>query len=594
MKIAALRELVNTTEPEGWSPQQTEAFLKTFPPLSVELDRASEFGKRLHRALAYHDFRYYLVKAMGMGWKEIQIIRTGETVGVGFSVGDEAWPLHDVMIDFIMEPINRKVLLAPRGSYKSTLVLYWLSWQIGRNPNIRILFNTETYSNALTYIQSMKTVLLQDDYVEIFGEMRGDTGWKDSGLRVGPSYPGHQIERSHCKGRTAKEATLQPAGVDKGITGGHYEIIVNDDVVTETNTRTKHGLQKTIDWYRSLEPILDPGSLVLNIGTRYDHGDLYGELDENHHELYRWLVLEADTGDFKPTYRHLTEKWLREKYDTMGSYMYSCQYRNKPISHEDQLFFREQFQLIHPDDVPFGVNRYLLVDAAASAEGGLSRTAMAVVALDSLKNIYVVHAFIKKLKPSEVVAEIFSTYFQFGVRHMTIEQTAWAEVYKALIETEERLRQQHITIRALRNRTERSKDQRILSLQGPFEAGRIFWVDTIDKELLHTIGGAAYGEIVEEFVDFPKGKRKDFADALSDVMWIDSKGSACPAPRHNHRPVTSRQPVHLDKMVNGRYPSQMPTQPRQAAATTSISSRRPSQGGWRERKVVGGRYRANS
>ncbi len=594
MKIAALRKLVKSTEPETWLPQQTEAFLKTFPPLSVELDRASGFGKRLHRALAYHDFRYYLIKAMDRGWKDVTIIRTGQTVGVGFSVGDEAWPLHDEMIDFIMEPVNRKVLLSPRGSYKSTLVLYWLSWQIGRNPNIRILYNTETYSLALAYIQSMKTVMLQDEYVEIFGEMRGDTGWKDSGLRVGPSYPGHQIERSHCKGRTSKEATLQPAGVDKGITGGHYEIIVNDDVVTETNTRTKHGIQKVIDWYKSLEPILDPGSLVMLVGTRYDHGELFGELKENHYELYRWMVLEADTGDFKPTFRHLTEEWLREKYETMGSYMYSCQYRNNPISHEDQLFFRERFQLINSDDVPYDVNRYLLVDAASSAEGGLSRTAMAVVALDSLKNIYVLHAFIKKLKPSEVIEEIFSTYFQFGVRHMTMEQTAWAEVYKALIETEERLRQQHITIRSLRNRTERSKDQRILSLQGPFESGRIFWVDTIEKDLLHTTGGAAYGEIVEEFVGFPKAKRKDFADALSDVMWIDSQGSACPAPRHNHRQVANRQPVHLDKMVNGRYPSQMPTQPREVMGKSSISSRRPAQGGWRERKVVGGRYRVNS
>lgn len=594
MKISDLRELIKSTEPEVFTGEQVEALLEAFPPLSVNSDRESDFGNRLHRAIAYHDFRYYLIKAMDRGWKEVTIIRTGQTVGVGFSVGDEAWPLHDAMIDFIMEPVNRKVLLAPRGSYKSTLVLYWLSWQIGRNPNIRILYNTETYSLALAYIQSMKTVILQDEYTEIFGEMRGDTGWKDSGLRVGPSYPGRQSEDSHCKGRTSKEATLQPAGVDKGITGGHYEIIVNDDVVTETNTRTKNGIQKVIDWYRSLEPILDPGSLVMLVGTRYDHGELFGELEENHYELYRWMVLEADTGDFKPTYRHLTEEWLREKYETMGSYMYSCQYRNKPISHEDQLFFREQFQLIHPDDVPYGVNRYLLLDAAASAEGGLSRTAMVVVGLDSLKNIYVLHAFIKKLKPSEVLNELFSTYFQFGVKHMTIEQTAWAEVYKALIETEERLRQQHITIRSLRNRTERSKDQRILSLQGPFEAGRIFWVDTIHNDLLHTIGGSAYGEIVEEFIGFPKGKRKDFADALSDVMWIDSNGSACPAPRHNNRQVVSRQQVHLDKMVNGRYPSQMAPQKREVVAKNSITSRRPAQGGWRNRSIVGGRYHVKS
>ncbi len=119
-------------------------------------------------------------------------------------------------------------------------------------------------------------------------------------------------------------------------------------------------------------------------------------------------------------------------------------------------------------------------------------------------------------------------------------------------------------------------------------------MDTIANDLLHTIGGAAYGEIVEEFIGFPKGKRKDFADALSDVMWIDSNGSACPAPRHNNRQVVSRQQVHLDKMVNGRYPSQMAPQKREVVAKNSITSRRPAQGGWRNRSIVGGRYHVKS
>lgn len=580
MNLGEFRDLIKETHPRDWSDDDWKAFDDYLPKLSQTPDRTSEIGEALHRVNAYRDFRYFLTEAMGMGWKEEKIIRTGEIVGRGFVLDDPEWPLHDKMIDHLETVHNRKIVLSPRGSYKSTLVMYWLAWLIGRNPAIRILYNTETYSSARGYVQMMKSILIHPDYEEVFGVMRGQHGWSDSGLRVGPSYDL----------RTSKEPTLQPGGVDKGITGGHYELIVNDDVVSEINTRTRKGLEKTTAWYKMLNPILDPGALMLIVGTRYDDGDLLGHLEKNHHDSYEWLILEADNGDFKPNFKHLTEKFLREQRDEMGSYLYSCQYRNRPISHEDQLFFREQFRIIRHEDVPAGLNVYLLVDTATSVEGGLSRTAMAVVGLDSLRNIYVLDARLGKWKPSLVMENMFDLNAQWIPRHATMEQNAFADVYRALIDIEQRTRQVHLPVRALRNRQDRSKHQRILALQAPFEAGRVYFVDTIDKKLIKVIGTQAHGEIVEEFIRFPKGQHNDFADALSDVMWTDQNGPACPAPRHDpKRQVASSRPVHLDKpMVNGRYPEQMPAQARQTSRSSGLSRRRASTAStWRNKRIVG-------
>ncbi len=583
MNVEELQAFVLHDPPGSYTPEEALSFLEDVSNLEEIPDRDDEFGEKLHKARGWHDFRYFIIDVLDMGWKEAKEVRSGKIIGRGFVFGDPDWPCHDQMVEFLEGPSLKKVMLAPRGSYKSTLIMLRLAWELGRNRELRILYNTETYSSALLYVDSMKAIMENEAYIEVFGKMKGKTGWKNTGLRVSGLT------------RTSKEASLQPSGLDKGITGGHYDIIINDDVVSETNTRTKQGIRKTINWHVMLEPILDPGSMVITNGTRYDDGDLFGHLKSEQEEMYDWLILVAENKDGKPFFRHLTKEWLVEKYKAMGSYAYSCQYMNQPVAHEDQLFFRHQFQIIGPHDVPTMSNTYLLADTATSAEGsGKSRTALIAVAVDSISNIYVLDVQVGKWKPDEVVKRIFAMCAQWRVRHVTMEQTAWSDIYRALIDVECKIRQIFLRIRSLRGRSEKSKEQRILSLQPVFEQGKIFWLVSIPHELLNVSGGEAFGEIPEEFIRFPKGKKKDIADALSDVRWHDRDGAACPGPRYRRgqapRGHSGMNPADAHpalSTVNGKYPANMPPTSREPSTTGGLSGRSPAKAGrWQNKKAV--------
>ena len=172
--------------------------------------------------------------------------------------------VHGQFIDVFKSRAPRKLVVMPRGTFKSTLgsVAYPI-WRLLRDPNLTILLDSELYSNSKNFIREIKGHLQSERMTSLFGDMIGHK-WDEGEIIVGQ--------------RTAnrKEASITAGGIGTTRVGQHYDLIIGDDYNSPQNSETPEKCQKVIDHVRYNLNILNPGGEYLIIGTRYAERDVIG------------------------------------------------------------------------------------------------------------------------------------------------------------------------------------------------------------------------------------------------------------------------------------------------------------------------------
>lgn len=179
--------------------------------------------------------------------------------------------LHGGLVQVLEAPGDRKLILLPRGHQKSTIVsVGWVIQQLLRNPDIRVQIISATWKLSKDLLHQIKRILEDSDLKEIFGVFKSrQTRWSTEFIDIAQSK------------RRSKDPTISTGGINTGKTGSHCDIMVLDDVVSPENTTTPELIRKTVDSYKDLLPLIDPGGVLVVIGTRYSLSDLYGYLIED-------------------------------------------------------------------------------------------------------------------------------------------------------------------------------------------------------------------------------------------------------------------------------------------------------------------------
>lgn len=165
---------------------------------------------------------------------------------------------------------QRKLIVCPRGSFKSSLgVVAFSIFKALRNPNIRILIDSEIYTNSSNFIREIRGHLEGKLLQSVFGEFKTKKDWTEGTLTI--------AQRT----RNLKESTFTASGIGTEKTGQHYDLIIADDLNSPKNSQTDEGRLKVIDHYRYLNAILEPDGEFILIGTRYAANDIYGFVIEN-------------------------------------------------------------------------------------------------------------------------------------------------------------------------------------------------------------------------------------------------------------------------------------------------------------------------
>lgn len=479
-------------------------------------------------------------------------------------------PRYRKYFEFLQSPSRRKMINMPRGTYKSTFLCCHAAREIVRNPDIRILYASETYANSKDYIAWVRRQFESNvDLKTMFGDYVGKTDWRQEKFTV-----------SKRTDISKKESTLTAAGIDVTKTGMHYDLIIVDDPVSEDNTMTSHQMEKTLSWYRLLLSILEPDGTMIICGTRYDDEDLYGHIIRTNPELekfYADLREDQKRPDLMPSeimvekscfaddvqmlnegsnldkircyFEHLDGPFLRKQLLIQGSYIWSCQYQNEPVSSENALFHKGQFRLIPASEVPKLLNIYMLTDSSTTVNG--CHSCVFIIGKDSINNVYVLDGWSDQCKPDEYVNKFFLYWVKWNPRTAGLEKIPINDNYWTMIEREARERQIHVRCEWIMGRTREAKDDRIISQQGRFEGGTVFFSDELEDYLIHLEGTVPFGEIVRQYTRFrPKsGGTKDIPDCLSDMDKRDRRTGSELFPYPRRRGPAPQAPG----TVNGQY-----------------------------------------
>lgn len=207
---------------------------------------------------------------------------------------DLEWGVHGQFINVFESEAPRKLVVMPRGTFKSTLgsVAYPI-WRLLRNPDLTILLDSELYSNSKNFIREIKGHLQSERMTRLFGDQVGSK-WDEGEIIL--------------KTRTTnvKEASITAGGLGTTKVGQHFQLIIADDMNSPQNSETVEKCQKVIDHMRYSLNILNPGGEYLIIGTRYHERDLIGfclkdilqedKLAEGHLELTIKPKVNEDLG----------------------------------------------------------------------------------------------------------------------------------------------------------------------------------------------------------------------------------------------------------------------------------------------------------
>jgi hypothetical protein len=186
-----------------------------------------------------------------------------------FQFKDVNWRTHGRVITTLQSPSKRKLICIPRGCLKSTITsVAFPIWCLNRNPNLRILLDSELYTNSKNFLREIKGYLESDALVDLYGPYKSNT-WNE----------GEIIIKQRTK--VLKEASLTAAGIGTTKVGQHFDIIVGDDYNSQNNTNTPENAQKVISHYKYNISILEPDGIYVIVGTRYSELDLIGHVLEH-------------------------------------------------------------------------------------------------------------------------------------------------------------------------------------------------------------------------------------------------------------------------------------------------------------------------
>lgn len=189
-------------------------------------------------------------------------------------------------------------------------------------------------------------------------------------------------------GAGIKEPSIVVAALDKMPTSQHFDIIVQDDVVTRETVTSKAQVEKAYSAMRQAMFLGGDVTRRVYVGTHWAVDDPWsrgvrdGMFRRDHQDCY--------DKDGKPRLRSAEYLKIQER---AGQFDFAAQMRGKPVMASDRVFSPEWLQDMgnKPEDEAAGKNVYMFCDTARQTNEKLDPdyTVFAVIALGDDKNYYV-------------------------------------------------------------------------------------------------------------------------------------------------------------------------------------------------------------
>ena len=426
--------------------------------------------------------------------------------------------VHDDLERFLNRPSNRKLILVPRGHLKTSIVTKAYSIQLLlRNPNLRILIANQVWDKAREMLYEIKQFLTdKSDLPKLFGPFVSDR-WREDDIVI--------AQRS----KALAAPSIGTSGVEAELTSSHYDVIFCDDLQGEKNFQTPEAREKVKRYYRSMIDLLEPGGLLIVIGTRWHLDDVYQYILDQEKEYYdvtiRRVVEDGRIIFPKKFSKHFNlarRQWEFSSVPCLDyidylkrrpSEEFASQYMNDPVDSENAVFKKEYFRYWTARPPRLYVS--MTIDPAISEKQSADYFVIDVSGMDEDYNIYRLDYAKGHWKVSEQIEQIFTMFLKWHPSAVGLETVAYQKALKSWLEEKQRERQVYFPITELKRSTLESKEFRIKSLEPFLRDGKYYlapWMKSFEEEAL----------------GFPRAKHDDELDAASSQLELLLPGDGAP------------------------------------------------------------------
>jgi predicted phage terminase large subunit-like protein len=407
-----------------------------------------------------------------------------------------------------------------REHYKSTIITFGKTLQDilashGEDPitdqEVTVGIFSHNRPTAVKFLQHIKNEMERNERLR---ELFPDIIWENPG-KDAPKwsvYSGLVVRRKS----NPKEATIEAYGLVDGMpTGGHFNLLVYDDVVTLDVVRSPDMIAKVTESLGMSYNLGARGGRRRMIGTRYHFADTYKTVMDRMTFVPR-IHAATHNGELDGEPALLTRGELETKRRDQGPYVFACQMMQNPAVDSAHGFKREWLRFYHDSHEGAGMNKYLVVDPASAKKKDSDYTAMAVIGLAADKNYYLLDFIYDRLNLTERTQSLFRLHRKWTPRITGYEKYGKDSDVEH-IEFVQNLENYRFDVTPLGGQLK--KEDRIKRLIPIFEDSRfyfpheLFKVDYEGKSL-----DVIEKLLTEEYDLFPVGMHDDGMDAIARIL----------------------------------------------------------------------------
>jgi len=263
-------------------------------------------------------------------------------------------PIVDSLQQIEDDELDLLAISLPPGTGKTTLGIFFLSWQMGKYPDMPNLASAHSDKLTRSFYDGVLNIITDPEYL-----------WKDV-------FPGVQIAGTNSKdetidlGKPKRFKTLTCRSIDGSLTGATRceRILYADDLVSGIEEAlSKDRLDSLWDKYTNdLKSRKKLGCKEIHIATRWSVHDPIGRLERQYegNPRAKFFALPAlnenDESNFDYDYGvGFDTKYFLDMRNSLDDVSWKCLFQNEPIEREGLLFPEEEllyYNGVLPDGEP--------------------------------------------------------------------------------------------------------------------------------------------------------------------------------------------------------------------------------------------------
>jgi len=363
------------------------------------------------------------------------------------------------------------LLMAPRGSMKSSVGSVFLATAILCAPSLRLLLVSETTVMTLKFLKAFKALweIGVDPAFARFQSYFAEYCVPEGSGNV-------RAFTSPMRSIAVREETAEILSMEMSAQGRRADLFWVDDPIGKTNTANVEQRQKSLDTYGAILKLRESGGvgLVCTIGTPWifpppgQIGDLYYELMERNKIPEPWLAVKVDSAwTLKPTAAHLFPTSLNQLNETHIESLafparlpfktlmrearfnidefqsqYLCRYVESELNKWVPTFIEgDLYQKVKPINFFEGYPVIRIVaslDAANSEAITADRSSICIAKIVQYQNrnvAFILDVVAGQWRYSKLAEKLVDACQKYGVQHLVIERNniPWQDMHAAIL-----------------------------------------------------------------------------------------------------------------------------------------------------------------